>query len=93
MLQNGAPYMVTGHEPFSINNRLNQDVFQFTTNFSIYTGDHNITVGVSLEAFMFDNSFNLNAYGGTFGPAYSSPQALVDSINARCSGSAGTRCT
>ena len=81
VLEAGTPYLVSGHEPFSIHNRLNQDVFQFTNNFSIYTGDHTITVGTSVEAFMFDNSFNLGVYGGTFDPAYGSVQALLDSIN------------
>ena len=60
----GQRYIVAGHEPFSINNRLDQDVLQFSNNFNIYTGNHTITVGASLEKFDFDNSFNLNAYGG-----------------------------
>ena len=34
----GVRYIVAGHEPFSINNRLKQKVFQFTNNFNIYAG-------------------------------------------------------
>lgn len=80
-------YIVAGHEPFSINNRLNQDVLQFTNNLNIYSGNHTFTVGVSLERFDFDNSFNLGSYdpftygGGTFGPGFQSVQAFVDTVS------------
>ncbi len=60
-------YIVAGHEPFSINNKLGQDVYQITDNFNIYAGDHTITLGASLEKFEFNNSFNLGAYAGAFG--------------------------
>jgi len=88
--RDGVRYIVAGHEPFSINNDLKQDVFQFTDNFNIYAGAHTITLGVSIEAFLFDNSFNLGAYdggltdglGGTFSPGYPSVQSFVDSVNA-----------
>ena len=59
----GANYIVSGHEPFSINNRLDQKVFQVTDNFTINTKKHLVTIGFSFEKFMFDNSFNLGAYG------------------------------
>jgi len=83
-------YIVAGHEPFSINNRLDQDVFQITDNFNIYLPDHTITVGGALERFDFDNSFNLGVYepfgvpypGGTFGPGFSSVDAFVDFVEA-----------
>ncbi len=85
--KDGIRYIVAGHEPFSINNRLDQDVLQFTNNLSIYSGDHTITIGTSLERFNFDNSFNLGVYdpftygGGTFGPGFESTQAFVDSVS------------
>jgi hypothetical protein len=63
----GSNYIVAGHEPFSINNRLDQKVFQITNNLNINKGNHNYTVGFSFEKFEFDNSFNLGAYG--FGDA------------------------
>ncbi|MFT4642335.1 MAG: hypothetical protein ACI89R_000170 [Candidatus Azotimanducaceae bacterium] len=59
----GSNYIVAGHEPFSINNRLDQKVYQITNNLSISSGNHNFTLGVSFEKFEFDNSFNLGAYG------------------------------
>lgn len=72
--KDGSRYIVAGHEPFSIHNRLDQKVFQATNNFDIFTNDHTITIGSSFEAFKFDNSFNLGAYyigqpGGTFSGA------------------------
>ena len=67
---NGANYIIAGHEPFSINNRLDQKVFQFTNNLNFVKGNHTYTVGISYEKFEFNNSFNLGAYGaqGVFFP-------------------------
>ena len=64
-IQNGAGqnYIIAGHEPFSINNVLNQTVFQFSNNMTISKANHTYTVGFSFEKFEFDNSFNLGAYG------------------------------
>ncbi len=59
----GGNYIVAGHEPFSINNSLDQKVFQITNNLNISKGNHTYTLGFSFEKFEFDNSFNLGAYG------------------------------
>lgn len=75
--KDGVRYIVAGHEPFSINNRLSQNVFQFTDNFNIYAGKNTFTLGVNLERFSFDNSFNLGAYAGVFGPEYASVTDFV----------------
>jgi len=85
--KNGIRYIVAGHEPFSIHNRLDQKVFQATNNLDIFLNDHTVTVGTSIEAFKFDNSFNLGAYfigqqGGTFAPDFPSVQAFLDFVNA-----------
>jgi len=64
----GGNYIVAGHEPFSINNKLDQKVYQITNNLNITNGDHTYTVGFSFEKFEFDNSFNLGTYGYGFGP-------------------------
>ncbi|HEY9116574.1 MAG TPA: TonB-dependent receptor, partial [Roseivirga sp.] len=88
--QNGSRYIVAGHEPFSINNRLSQKVFQVTDNFNYYTGRHTLTLGVSFERFSFDNSFNLGVYepqgvnypGGTFGPGFDSVTDFLNFVNA-----------
>ncbi|WP_353779563.1 carboxypeptidase regulatory-like domain-containing protein [Winogradskyella sp. 3972H.M.0a.05] len=70
ILNEGSNYIIGGHEPFSINNRLDQKVFQFNNNTNIVKGNHTFTVGFSFEKFQFDNSFNLGAYGaqGVFFP-------------------------
>ena len=66
--KDNIPYIIAGHEPFSVNNRLDQDVYQLTNNFNIYLNRHTFTVGTSFERFDFNNSFNLTAYGfGVFG--------------------------
>ncbi|WP_431130179.1 hypothetical protein, partial [Flagellimonas flava] len=66
----GSNYIIAGHEPFSINNRLDQKLFQLTNNLNFFKGDHTFTVGFSFEKFQFDNSFNLGVYGaqGVFLP-------------------------
>jgi hypothetical protein len=84
--RDGTNYIVVGHEPFSINNSLDQNVLQLTNNLQYFAGKHTFTVGASLEKFQFDNSFNLGAYPGVFGPVsgggQASPQAFLDSLNA-----------
>lgn len=90
ILQTGARAIIAGHEPFSINNVLDQSVFQFTDNFEIYTGDHTITIGTSFEKFQFDNSFNLGVYepfgvpypGGTFSNGFFSTADFLAFVNA-----------
>jgi hypothetical protein len=61
--KDGTRYIIAGHEPFSINNKLDQDVFTIQDNFNIYLNNHIITVGAAFEKFLFDNSFNLTGYG------------------------------
>lgn len=87
---NGSNYIIAGHEPFSINNELQQKVFQVTNNVNIFVGDHSITIGGAFERFEFDNSFNLggydnfgnpNGYFGTFN-AYPSVNAFLADASA-----------
>jgi Carboxypeptidase regulatory-like domain len=77
----GSNYIIAGHEPFSINNTLNQRVFQVTNNLNYVIGKHELTIGGSFEKFEFRNSFNLggagydnfgnpNGYAGTFFSPY-----------------------
>jgi len=61
--KNGQRYIIAGHEPFSINNRLDQKVFQLTNNMTHSFGNHTATIGFAFEKFQFDNSFNLVGYG------------------------------
>lgn len=84
--ENSSNYIVAGHEPFSINNKLDQKVLQITNNMNFFKGDHTFTVGFSFEKFMFKNSFNLGSYDnfgnpagyyGTFFAPYSSVSAFL----------------
>jgi hypothetical protein len=79
----GANYIIAGHEPFSIHNKLDQRVFQFTNNLNFVLGDHVFTVGLSYEKFKFGNSFNLGSYGaaGVFFPSYGSMADFVADAN------------
>ena len=80
ILKDGSPYIIAGHEPFSINNRLEQSVFQITNNLTYFTGDHVITLGFSFEKFKFGNSFNLGSYGarGVFFPTSGSVDGFIN---------------
>ena len=59
----GQNYIIAGHEPFSINNVLDQTVLQFSNNMTFTKANHTYTVGFSFEKFEFDNSFNLGTFG------------------------------
>ena len=71
--EGGVTYTTAGHEPFSISNILDQNVFQFTDNFTFFSNKHSITVGTNFETFNFFNSFNIFRHGVFFLP----PQTFV----------------
>lgn len=68
--EGGIQYTTIGHEPFSIHNILDQDVWQFTNNFSYFSGKHVFTVGANFEVFKFFNSFNIFRHGIFFLPYF-----------------------
>lgn len=87
----GANYIIAGHEPFSINNKLDQKVLQASNNLSVTKGAHHFTVGLSFEKFLFGNSFNLGSLDydengdfisdvGTFAAPYTDVDAFLDDI-------------
>jgi hypothetical protein len=61
--EGGITYTTAGEEPFSINNVLDQDVYQLTNNFTVFRGKHAITLGANFEQFKFFNSFNIFRHG------------------------------
>ena len=76
----GVTYTTVGHEPFSIHNVLDQDVWQLTNNFSLFRGRHTFTLGGNFERFSFFNSFNLFRHG--FFPAASTYNSVADFLAA-----------
>lgn len=66
--ENGVTLTTIGHEPFSIHNILDQDVWQFTNNFTWFRGRHSLTFGANFETFGFFNSFNIFRHGVFFLP-------------------------
>jgi Carboxypeptidase regulatory-like domain len=66
--QGGVTFTTAGHEPFSIHNILDQDVWQFTNNFTWFKGRHAFTLGGNFEHFGFFNSFNIFRNGVFFLP-------------------------
>ncbi|MDF7813727.1 carboxypeptidase regulatory-like domain-containing protein [Hymenobacter sp. YC55] len=64
--RNGTTYVTVGTEQFSAENRLDQNILQFTDNLSYFAGAHVLTAGVTYEQFNFVNDFNLARYGYPF---------------------------
>ncbi|GAB4337780.1 MAG: carboxypeptidase regulatory-like domain-containing protein [Flammeovirgaceae bacterium] len=60
----GQSFTTFGYEPFSANNLLNTDVFQFSDNLTLYEGKHTITIGTYNEFYKFKNGFAPFFYGG-----------------------------
>ncbi len=54
---NGQNYMSAGADPFTRNNDVINDVYNFTDNFSYYAGNHTLTGGVSYEYQRVGNMF------------------------------------
>jgi hypothetical protein len=63
IFKDGSPYIIAGHEPFSIHNSLTQKVYQMSDIFTYNMNNHTLTAGFNFEKFMFNNSFNLFGYG------------------------------
>lgn len=73
-----SSYTSIGYELFTPNNRMDNDVFNFTNNFSYYTGDHTFTLGVNAEYMTFANGFTRFYYGYY---RFASLQAFYNSAN------------
>lgn len=52
-----------GGETFSNANELDQDVFEFTDNFTYFAGNHTVTLGTSNQFYTFRNLFIRELYG------------------------------
>ncbi|MBI1226236.1 MAG: TonB-dependent receptor plug domain-containing protein [Bacteroidetes bacterium] len=78
ILKDGRNYTNFGYEPFTPNNILNTDTWQFQDNVTMYSGAHTITAGVNFEYFKFDNTFTPTYYGQY---VYNSLQDFYDDAN------------
>lgn len=63
ILEGGRNYTTFGYEPFTPNNRLDTDTYQFQNNLTYFKGKNTITAGISFEAFEFRNTFTPQYYG------------------------------
>ncbi len=63
IFKDGQPYIIAGHEPFSIHNNLQQKVYQASDILNYNMNNHTFTAGFNFEKFSFVNSFNLFGYG------------------------------
>jgi hypothetical protein len=77
----GVTYTTLGHEPFSIHNILDQDIWQFTNNFTWFRGKHSLTLGANFETFGFFNSFNIFRHGVFFLPGAIPIGSTFSSLN------------
>ncbi len=50
-------YLSVGNDPFTPNNLLSTDTWQFSDNLTAYLGKHTVTAGVAFESFKFTNGF------------------------------------
>ena len=62
---NGGNIMTTfGYEPYTYNNVLNTDVYQFNDIFTLYKGSHEITIGTQNSYKKYQNAFAPDWQGG-----------------------------
>ncbi|TAF50056.1 MAG: TonB-dependent receptor [Sphingobacteriia bacterium] len=54
---NSLNYISFGNDPFTPNNLLNTDTWQFSDNLTAYLGKHTLNAGISFESFDFTNGF------------------------------------
>lgn len=82
----GRNYTSFGYEPFTPNNKLNTNTWQFQDNLSIYRRNHTITAGVQFEALKFYNSFTPTLYGqyvfSTLNDFYTAARSFIKNPNA-----------
>lgn len=50
-------FITFGVDPFTPNNKLNTDTWQFSDNLTIYKGKHTVSMGLSYESFTYLNGF------------------------------------
>jgi len=64
ILNNSNIYTTFGYEPYTYNNKLNTDVFQFNDILTFYKGNHEITLGTQNAYKKYQNAFAPGYQGG-----------------------------
>ncbi|MBU1371668.1 MAG: TonB-dependent receptor [Bacteroidetes bacterium] len=59
----GQTFTAFGYEPFTANNQLYTDTYQFSDDVSIFAGKHEITIGTNNQLNKFQNGFAPTYYG------------------------------
>jgi hypothetical protein len=57
ILNNNNVYTTFGYEPFTFNNKLNMDSYQFTDIYTVYKGAHELTIGTQDSYKKYQNAF------------------------------------
>ncbi|MBA4196681.1 MAG: TonB-dependent receptor [Chitinophaga sp.] len=78
ILYNGNIYTTFGYEPFTYNNVLNTDVYQFSDIFTLYKGAHEITLGTQDYYRKYQNAF-APGYQGSY--QFNSLTEFYNSVN------------
>jgi hypothetical protein len=85
ILDAGRNYAAFGSEPFTPNNILNTDTWQFSDNMTIYKGKHTFSMGLNVESFKFFNQFTPTINGqyvfNSLADFYTSANAWVANNN------------
>lgn len=85
---NGQNLTSFGADPFTPNNRLDQDVIQVNDKFDAFLGDHTFTIGTANEFYKFYNVFT-QVVNGIY--QYSSITSFIDNVTAPAPANAPTR--
>jgi len=88
ILNNGTTLTSFGPDPFTPNNRLDQDIIQLNDKFDMFLGKHTITVGTANELYRFYNVFT-QVINGIY--EYNSVQNFIDNVTAPSSANAPNR--
>jgi hypothetical protein len=71
-------YTSFGYEPFTYNNKLNTDIFQLSDFYTVFKGNHEISVGTQMYYKKYLNGFAPN-YAGLY--RFNSLQSFYDAVN------------
>ena len=83
---NNTTFTSFGYEPFTANNKLDTDIFQFSNNFTAFLGRHTVTLGTSNEFYTFANGFTPQFYGAYRFRSVSDFFAHVNAADPRAAG-------